>query len=338
MRETEGKGTAPLDWPPEPLGYSKELVRRSQLSPPRLSQDRGELGHPCSEGLTPPVPSLGRSWGPPHGRKADCGGSGIIHLCWKILIHSDPLPSLILLDSRETPECCCYSRRGLFKQPLPTLWGIHGDSALAPEKLEPLSLSQDMAASPRAAARRQSHSLEPSKAPSLQFDRHIAAPATLPKWTFKGWLWSLDGLKARQSPASAPEGKAGSRWERQTGVSASGPLLFKAAHLSVDGVLLVFSSRGRAGEGTSKARVGSLAQRWPQKVQEPRSDGDWPLSTRFQATQHEIHWNVITEPVNWKALGVTGAHTPTAQRLEGSDTGRRRHSLCPEPNGPGSSF
>ena len=40
VRETEGKATAPLDWPPEPLGYSKELVRRSQLSPPRLSLKR----------------------------------------------------------------------------------------------------------------------------------------------------------------------------------------------------------------------------------------------------------------------------------------------------------
>lgn len=37
---------------------------------------------------------------------------------------------------------------GLFKQPLPALWGICGDSALAPEKLEALWLSQDVALSP----------------------------------------------------------------------------------------------------------------------------------------------------------------------------------------------
>lgn len=158
---------------------------------------------------------------------------------------------------------------------------------------------------------RQSHSLEPSEAPSLQFDRHIAAPATLPKWTFKGWLWSLDGWKARQSPALAPEGKAGSRWERQSGSLFLSPLLLKAAQLNVDRVLLVFSSGGRAREGTSKVRLGSLQHKGgPRKFRSPAliAIGLFPPVSKQHNTK--THWNVITEPVNWKALGVTGAHTP----------------------------
>lgn len=139
----------------------------------------------------------------------------------------------------------------------PRLWGVPGDSA-GPQRRGCTIAQPGQGCKPTHCCERQSHSLETSKAPSLRLDRHIATPAMLSEWTLKGWLWSLDGLKARQWAASAPEGKAGSRWERQRGSLLLSALWLKAAHLSMDRVPPVCSSGGRARERASKVSLGSL--------------------------------------------------------------------------------
>jgi hypothetical protein len=92
-------------------------------------------------------------------------------------------------SSRFQPEplsTSVISVLGLFKQLLPTLWGTHSDSALALNKLDVLSLSQDMAESPQAAERGQSCSLGPLKLPPPSTDTHCC-PAPPPWETEAGF-------------------------------------------------------------------------------------------------------------------------------------------------------
>lgn len=99
---------------------------------------------------------------------------------------------------------------------------------------------------------RQSHSLEPSEAPSLRFDRHIAAPATLPKWTFKGWLWSLDGWKGKTIACLGPRREGQQPLGKAEGVSVSVPPPVEGSSTECGPSSAYFLSGGRAREGTAK--------------------------------------------------------------------------------------
>lgn len=61
------------------------------------------------------------------------------------------------------------------------------------------------------------------------------------------------------------------------------------------------------------------------------------FSTRFQATGHGIHRNVIAEPVTWKSPGIS---LPGSLRhsVEGLGARGRRHRLGPEPKAPRIAF
>ena len=67
---------------PGPASQASGLQRRDGVTcrakpPVPISQEGGELGHLCSEGLTPRVRSPGRGRGLPGGGKVDCRSPGI---------------------------------------------------------------------------------------------------------------------------------------------------------------------------------------------------------------------------------------------------------------------
>ena len=186
---------------------------------------------------------------------------------------------------------------GLFKQPLPALWGICGDSALAPEKLEALWLSQDVALSPRAAGRRESCSLGPPEAPPLLSDQPVGSPTSsrhqgahwpsyapiFTKVPTERQLHPPRGVEGTSIACLAPRGESSPGWRRQRGFpppSLSSPSL-KAASLSIENPA---PSLLHGNAGTARGPGSLVPIQWPHEAREPHVVRNWPISTRFQAT------------------------------------------------------
>lgn len=123
------------------------------------------------------------------------------------------------------------------KQPLPARWGVNGDSVLALETLDALSLSQGVAASPRAGDKAVLGwgsgvgvgGRAGPRLPLLCLPGRVRSQPPSPRRTCRGWLQSPEGLRARPSPpTAASEQKCSSWWERQR-VSRPLPLLVQGS-------------------------------------------------------------------------------------------------------------